>query len=142
MYNLTVAEAHTFFVGQGGWLVHNAGPCGGIGKTSEFSLSHGLNGDSATKQIISLANEMKLNGFNNLDPIKIIEHNGQKIVVDGHHRLAAARLAKIDVPYQTVDEAWIQANTGWRSLDEVVNSAGQANGIRLNPYMLNKAGYK
>jgi hypothetical protein len=27
MHNLTVAEAHTFFVGQGGWLVHNAGPC-------------------------------------------------------------------------------------------------------------------
>ncbi len=28
MYNLTVAEAHTFFVGQQQWLVHNAGPCG------------------------------------------------------------------------------------------------------------------
>lgn len=27
MYNLTVDEAHTFFVGQGAWLVHNAG-CG------------------------------------------------------------------------------------------------------------------
>lgn len=26
MYNLTVAEAHTYFVGEGGWLVHNA--CG------------------------------------------------------------------------------------------------------------------
>ena len=24
MYNLTVAEAHTYFVGNGGWLVHNA----------------------------------------------------------------------------------------------------------------------
>ena len=24
MYNLTVAEAHTFFVGDGQWLVHNA----------------------------------------------------------------------------------------------------------------------
>ncbi|MCB0107996.1 MAG: hypothetical protein KDE53_18870, partial [Caldilineaceae bacterium] len=23
MYNLTVAEAHTFFVGDGQWLVHN-----------------------------------------------------------------------------------------------------------------------
>lgn len=25
MYNLTVAEAHTFYVGDGQWLVHNAG---------------------------------------------------------------------------------------------------------------------
>jgi hypothetical protein len=28
MYNLSVAEAHTFFVGDGAWLVHNA-KCGG-----------------------------------------------------------------------------------------------------------------
>lgn len=27
MYNLTVDEAHTFFVGDGQWLVHNAGIC-------------------------------------------------------------------------------------------------------------------
>jgi RHS repeat-associated protein len=27
MYNLTVAEAHTFFVGEEGWLVHNATKC-------------------------------------------------------------------------------------------------------------------
>ena len=27
MYNLTVAEAHTYFVGDGQWLVHNAGDC-------------------------------------------------------------------------------------------------------------------
>lgn len=27
MYNLTVAEAHTFYVGTGQWLVHNAGVC-------------------------------------------------------------------------------------------------------------------
>jgi len=27
MYNLTVETAHTFFVGQQGWLVHNSGPC-------------------------------------------------------------------------------------------------------------------
>lgn len=26
MYNLTVAEAHTFFVGDGQWLVHNCNP--------------------------------------------------------------------------------------------------------------------
>ncbi len=27
MYNLTVATAHTFYVGTGQWLVHNAGAC-------------------------------------------------------------------------------------------------------------------
>lgn len=29
MFNLTVSEAHTYYVGQDGWLVHNAdGSCG------------------------------------------------------------------------------------------------------------------
>ncbi len=27
MYNLTVDEAHTYFVGDGKWLVHNGSPC-------------------------------------------------------------------------------------------------------------------
>jgi intein/homing endonuclease len=33
MYNLTVDEAHSFFVGDGQWLVHNCPPPGG-GKNS------------------------------------------------------------------------------------------------------------
>ena len=32
MYNLTVEVAHTFFVGEGEWLVHNTGPCGAYSK--------------------------------------------------------------------------------------------------------------
>ena len=34
MYNLTVDQAHTFFVGQGQWLVHNAG-CSFLSKTGD-----------------------------------------------------------------------------------------------------------
>lgn len=37
MYNLTVAQAHTFFVGHGQWLVHNAGPCVSFQKLGGFS---------------------------------------------------------------------------------------------------------
>ncbi|MEZ4736343.1 MAG: hypothetical protein R3E79_55360 [Caldilineaceae bacterium] len=46
MYNLTVAEAHTFFVGDGQWLVHNGGPCGAFdvaksgGRHSGFYANH------------------------------------------------------------------------------------------------------
>jgi hypothetical protein len=32
MYHLTVAQVHTFFVGDGQWLVHNTGPCGEFAK--------------------------------------------------------------------------------------------------------------
>lgn len=36
MYDLTVAISHTFFVGDGGWLVHNRGPeCGHLKEADE-----------------------------------------------------------------------------------------------------------
>jgi len=35
MYNLTVDVAHTFFVGEQQWLVHNAGPCPSLLITNE-----------------------------------------------------------------------------------------------------------
>lgn len=52
MYNLTVAEAHTFFVGNGQWLVHNTGPCGPkglIGTDFEKWLSKTFGGQGSFK---------------------------------------------------------------------------------------------
>jgi len=44
MYNLTVAEAHTFFVGEEGWLVHNS--CFGVvkygAKAADMNNHHGI----------------------------------------------------------------------------------------------------
>lgn len=45
MYNLTVDEAHTFFVGDGQWLVHNAGVC--PSQFSELSRFKNLMGANA-----------------------------------------------------------------------------------------------
>jgi hypothetical protein len=39
MYNLTVDTANTFFVGEQGWLVHNAGPCQKVFAPGQW-LSH------------------------------------------------------------------------------------------------------
>ncbi|GAA0519848.1 polymorphic toxin-type HINT domain-containing protein [Deinococcus depolymerans] len=41
MFNLTVSEAHTYYVGQDGWLAHNAPAATGIGLKQvafEFTL--------------------------------------------------------------------------------------------------------
>ena len=48
MYDLTVAEAHTFFVGDGGWLVHNADPC----KLPKRGKSHGNSLDNDRPNIL------------------------------------------------------------------------------------------
>jgi len=40
MYNLTVEQAHTFFVGEQRWLVHNCGGSTSTGQTGRITVSH------------------------------------------------------------------------------------------------------
>lgn len=46
--------------------------------------------------------DIKLNGIH--EPIKFVEHNGKRFVVDGHHRLRAAKELSIqNIPAQKVE---------------------------------------
>ena len=67
MYNLTVAEAHTFFVGDGQWLVHN---CENLVKLVEQDgdivelLAKGANGDiTIITQMTKEGDQLILNGL-------------------------------------------------------------------------------
>jgi hypothetical protein len=77
-------------------------------------------------KISSLANDMKANGWRG-DPIAVFEHGGEKYILDGHHRVAAARLAGIDVPYLNIPEANLPS-FGFRNLDAVLTAASEAFG--------------
>ena len=45
MFNLTVDTAHTFYVGEQGWLVHNTGPCDElINLLDQKAIDHVLEG--------------------------------------------------------------------------------------------------
>ncbi len=52
MFNLTVETAHTFYVGQDGWLVHNAGapsePCELAAEAARDAAGKALGRDHAT----------------------------------------------------------------------------------------------
>ena len=62
MYNMTVATAHTYFVGDGHWLVHNACPTGlrdaSIGLQNLFQ-----NESIRNRSIISIRDQLSSNGF-------------------------------------------------------------------------------
>ena len=51
MYNLTVDQAHTFFVGDGGWLVHNTCKWLGEGKAPRYGIGLAQLADRIYKQI-------------------------------------------------------------------------------------------
>ena len=67
MYNLTVAEAHTFFVGEGEWLVHNTGKCPTGLKNSTEGLRNLFNlrdtGSIRDLSIIQIREHLLENGF-------------------------------------------------------------------------------
>lgn len=65
-------------------------------KPWELVRTEALSGRASARKVNEIADSMRANGWQG-DPIKVVEVNGQRIVVDGHHRLAAARQAGIDV---------------------------------------------
>ena len=76
-----------------------------------------------------MAAKMRKNGWT-FDPVLVVEHNGQRYVIDGHHRIEAARRAGIEVPYKiaTPDE---MARYNYKTIDEVLHAAAAAGPNRL-----------
>ena len=100
-----------------------------VAKPWEFTPTETLSGSADTRIVNQLADSMRANGWQG-DPIRVVEINGERIVVDGHHRIAAARVAGIDVPYEVVDPASVIGPGQWSSLDDLLNDAATAGGGR------------
>ena len=63
----------------------------------------------------ALVDDIKVNGIQ--EPIKYVEHNGQMYVVDGQHRLLAAkRLGITEVPIERVDLPY----AGYKTIDDLL----------------------
>jgi hypothetical protein len=59
MYNLTVAQAHTYYVGSGQWLVHNSDPCTHIA----LGFSSTKNSEGVLDNFASSVNAQKVEDF-------------------------------------------------------------------------------
>lgn len=80
-----------------------------------FERVEALSGNASRRLVDSLTESMKKNGWQGA-PIEAIEHNGYRYIVDGHHRVAAARRAGIEVPYELIDEATLIKKYDYRDL--------------------------
>jgi hypothetical protein len=105
----------------------------------DLSSTHAISGDSSTKVVRGLRNSMKDGSFDwNESPISIVRNEGQAYVVDGHHRLAAAKLASLDqVAVRDVTGELLNGGfSGYSDMADVLNGAASFMGNRLNPYKL------
>jgi ParB-like chromosome segregation protein Spo0J len=82
---------------------------------------------SSARNIEQIAESMRAGGWNG-PPIKVFEHNGVKYVLDGHHRLAAARQVGLaEVPYESVPASQL-GQYGYQSVDDLLRAASEAFG--------------
>eukprot|EP01132_Coremiostelium_polycephalum_P005883 gene5883-7323_t len=94
-----------------------------IGKSSEFHRSESIT-KAAQSKVSDLTNAFKKQeGWGDIKPIKVYESpNGHKYILDGHHRFAAAKNAKIDIQYEIVSESQLNSY-GYKSSYEVIAAA-------------------
>ncbi len=78
------------------------GVLGTVSKTNPFDLQPTHSQTLSKNKMNALMDDIKMNGIQ--EPIKYVEYNGKMYVVDGHHRLLAAKkLGLTEVPIEKVD---------------------------------------
>lgn len=88
---------------------------GTVGKTNPFDLQPTHSPTLSNNKMNALMDDIKVNGIQ--EPIKYVEYNGQMYVVDGHHRLLAAkRLGLTEVPIEKVDLPY----AGYSTVDDLL----------------------
>lgn len=85
-------------LGRVAFAAEEAAEAGGSVATSELRATHAV----GKKAVARLAEDIEENGIK--EPLKYVEHQGEKHVVDGNHRLQAARKLGIkQVPAERVE---------------------------------------
>ncbi|MFG0253172.1 MAG: RHS repeat-associated core domain-containing protein, partial [Phycisphaerales bacterium JB038] len=94
------AAAGAVGFGAGKWISRGASALrGSTAAVGELTATHSLT--LSRRQMSALVDDIAENGIQ--ESIKFVEHNGGRFVVDGHHRLAAARRLGIsEVPVERV----------------------------------------
>ena len=85
-----------------------------VGKLNPSALTPTHRLTMSKTQFRKLVKDIDANGIK--ETIKYVEHNGQKFVVDGHHRLQAAKQLRLtDVPVERVELPF----RGFKSVDDL-----------------------
>jgi RHS repeat-associated protein len=97
---------------------------------NSLKRTHVIEGKASTKQVEAIASKMQKNGYDDDWPIDVVEHNGSRYIVDGHHRASAARRTHTKVTIVLIKD--LAGHHGaFNALDEVMESADSVGHDRL-----------
>ncbi len=112
-----------------------AAPRGGVRRRSapatEFERTETLSGRASSRRVRKIEESMRMRnrGFVG-EPIKVVEVNGRRYVLDGDHRLEAARRVGVEVKLEVVDQSSLPSYN-YKSVDEVLRASDNATPNRL-----------
>jgi large repetitive protein len=98
-----------------------------------LARSHSIEGSRSIRNVDQMSDIMRNDGYA-FDPIDVIEHDGGMIIVDGHHRAAAAIRTNTPATVRVVGpDQFPMGSGGWQSIEEVIQASQTARPNRLNP---------
>jgi hypothetical protein len=89
-----------------------------------FRKTHILRGNPDARIVAEITKSMRANGWQG-PRIPVVVHNGELYILDGHHRVAAARRARINVEYEVVGPAEMN-HWGYKTIEDVVRAHTEA----------------
>lgn len=100
---------------------------------STLARSHSIEGGASSRSVDRISTSMRNDGYVGA-PIDVIEHNGGMIIVDGHHRTAAAMRTGTPVNVRVLPHDAIPDHpSAWSSADEIIRSSQTVGPNRLIP---------
>ncbi len=91
-----------------------------------LNRTHPISGTKSSKTVAHFVDQFKSEGEFAGDPLIAIKHQGKYYVVDGHHRLKAAKIAGVDAKVRFVEPSTIFSEGGFRDIQDILNSAATA----------------
>jgi ParB-like chromosome segregation protein Spo0J len=96
----------------------------------EFLKTHAISGRPSSRKVMQLIKSMKQRGWVG-PPVTAIEQKGSKYLVDGHHRVFAARKASIAVQYRLISIEELKEDFQYDSIEQVILAHAEARNNRV-----------
>ncbi|MCS3417545.1 RHS repeat-associated protein [Pseudomonas sp. BIGb0450] len=95
-----------------------------------LNRTHSIEGKKSTKRVDEISLSMRSKGYDTNEPIDVVEVNGQRYIIDGHHRASAARRANTPVTIKLIENLNSHKGT-LKSKDDVINASNAVGLDRL-----------